>query len=462
MKRIISVYIVLALSAVVPMSSCGDYVEIDAPNAYIVGDDIFANEELAIAAVEGLYHQLYANGSFAGGGQQSLTVLAGLSADELLTGPYFLDMGQFQDNEIIPSNGYVQQLWSSAYNGIYMANAILEGLEDSDEIDTGVTLELMGEAKFLRAFTYFNLVNLFGDVPLILRTDYRENAVLTRDPVNVIYGQIVTDLLYAREHLTASYRGGERIRANRLAASAMLARVHLYLENWEGAETYASEVISSSQYHLEADLDSVFLSNAQEAIWQLTPNNAGNTNEGNLFILLQAPPSSFLYPVYLDNTMVDAFAPEDLRLSHWIGAFESGGDHYYYPFKYKVRLSTSESIEYSTVLRLSEQYLIRGESQIQQGKLQEGLSDLNVVRMRAGLSELSMDSGSGLLDALFEERRKELFTEWGHRWFDLKRSDRTGNVLSPKKSLWQATDTLYPIPEQEIGQVPNMEQNEGY
>lgn len=461
MKEIL-VCVWLVLSAVLLMSSCEDYVEIDAPNAYVIGDEVFANEELAIAAVEGLYHQLYANGSFASGGQQSVSVLAGLSADELLAGTYFLDMGQFQNNEIIPSNNYAQQLWSSAYNGIYMANAILEGLENSEDIDTGVTLELMGEAKFLRAFTYFNLVNLFGDVPLILGTDYRENAVLTRDSVNVIYEQIVADLQYAREHLTESYRGGEHIRANRLAASAMLARVHLYLENWEEAETYASEVISSSLYHLEPDLDSVFLSNSQEAIWQLAPNNAGNTNEGNLFILLQAPPNSFLYPVYLDNTMVDDFTPEDLRLSHWIGVFESGGDHYYYPYKYKVRLSTSEPTEYSTVLRLSEQYLIRSESQIQQGKLQQGLSDLNVVRMRAGLSELSMDVSSELLDALFVERRRELFTEWGHRWFDLIRSDRIENELSPKKPMWQATDALYPIPEQELGRVPNMEQNEGY
>lgn len=204
------------------------------------------------------------------------------------------------------------------------------------------------------------------------------------------------------------------------------------------------------------------MSNAQEAIWQLAPNNAGNTNEGNLFILLEAPPSSFLYPVYLDKTIVDAFAPEDLRLSHWVGVFESGGDMYHYPFKYKVRLSTSEPTEYSTVLRLSEQYLIRAESQIHREKLQDGLSDLNVVRVRAGLFGLPMGSGTELMDALFEERRKELFTEWGHRWFDLKRSDRTESVLTPKKPQWQATDVLYPIPEQELGRVPNMEQNEGY
>ena len=117
------------------------------------------------------------------------------------------------------------------------------------------------------------------------------------------------------------------------------------------------------------------------------------------------------------------------------------------------------------VLRLAEQYLIHSESLINQNQLQEGIISLNKIRERAGIPQLDTQisyTQSQLLDTIAVERRRELFTEWGHRWMDLKRTDKANEVLDPIKSLWEPTDVLYPIAEEELMKNPNLEQNPGY
>src|SRR5690554_1405455 len=115
MKNIVSLCGKHLLIVAILSSSCENYVEIDPPKTYVASDHVFSNEKLAIAAVEGIYHQLYNSTGFASGWQNSVTVLSALSADDLNVGPFSLSMEQFYDNEIIPSNNYCQQLWSSAY-----------------------------------------------------------------------------------------------------------------------------------------------------------------------------------------------------------------------------------------------------------------------------------------------------------------------------------------------------------
>ncbi|MEZ4970791.1 MAG: RagB/SusD family nutrient uptake outer membrane protein [Flavobacteriaceae bacterium] len=116
--------------------------------------------------------------------------------------------------------------------------------------------------------------------------------------------------------------------------------------------------------------------------------------------------------------------------------------------------------------RLAEQYLIRSEARTHQGKLPEAIADLDRIRERANLSPLSNVAPEigqkALLDSLDTERRRELFTEWGHRWLDLKRTGKVSDLLSSTKPSWQETDTLYPIPEEEIGKNPKLTQNNGY
>jgi hypothetical protein len=119
--------------------------------------------------------------------------------------------------------------------------------------------------------------------------------------------------------------------------------------------------------------------------------------------------------------------------------------------------------EYYMVLRLSEQYLIRAEARAAQGKISEAKQDLNQLRSRAGLAGTTANDPEGLLAAIEQERRIELFSEWGHRFFDLKRWGKAGTVLgSLKPSSWQSGHELWPIPQNQINANPALKQNPGY
>ena len=446
---------------------CEDFVDLEAPDHKIVSEVVFANDETAISAMTGIYNQLFI-AQFSRGWMDSVTVLTGLASDELHN-IWTTNLGymEFEQNEILPTNSNNLALWSSAYNIVYMANALLEGLENSDQITDTVRYRLEGEAKFVRAFSYFYLVNLYGDVPLLLTTDYRTNAQTSRNTVEEVYQQLQIDLEDAMNLLDNSYTDGERTHANRFAATGMLARVNLYLENWEQAENLSSQVLAKTDtYQLPEDLDQVFLANSREAIWQISPIGRGSsstqTNEGNVFII--DPVFSDFANLKLSADFVGALQPEDQRLLHWVGFHEGSGS--YYAFKYKIWISTASITEYSMVLRLAEQYLIRAESRARQGNLLGAMADVDAIRKRAGLEPLAdTDPGMGkdaLLQMIYAERKKELFTEWGHRWFDLKRNGQIDGELGPNKAFWDDTDILFPIPEEERMKNLNLSQNPGY
>jgi hypothetical protein len=118
------------------------------------------------------------------------------------------------------------------------------------------------------------------------------------------------------------------------------------------------------------------------------------------------------------------------------------------------------------VLRLAEQYLIRSEARAMKNNFAGAIEDLDVLRVRAGLPMLSANnedlSKEELLNTILEERRKELFTEWGHRWLDLKRTNKAENFLSILSEEWNNTDIFYPVPAQERMKNPNLTQNPGY
>jgi starch-binding outer membrane protein, SusD/RagB family len=440
--------------------SCRKFVQVPAPQTQLVTANVFSNDLTAKSAMNGIYVSMLGY-DFASGGVYSVTYNAGLSADEFLNFSTDPDMADLANNTLSPTNGQIAQIWSSAYSDIYGCNAVLAGLSASTGVSSEVKQELIGEAKFVRAFCYFYLVNLFGAVPLDTTTIYQVNAGAPRSSVNKVYSQIVTDLENAQSLLDNDFSvsGGERIRPNKWAAAALLARVYLFEQDWSDAEAQSTQVINnSSLFSLCRDLDSVFLKNSAEAIWQLCPVSTYlNTNEGSLFILL-SPPSN----VSLTQNLLNAFEAGDLRKAHWVGNFPSGVDTFFFPYKYKVEASSTLT-EYSMVLRLAEQFLIRAEARAQQGtNLTGAAADLNMIRSRAGLTPIQNISQDSLLTLVLHERQVELFSEWGHRWLDLSRTGTAQATLSSLKPAWNATDLLYPIPDAEIQNNPSVTQNPGY
>lgn len=458
MKRT-NIYFILAIALL--MGSCKKYVEIPAPKDQLVSDLVFTDDKTATAAVSGLYSRMNAfNSSFA---NFYGNFLPASSADEVRYGFSSASLDEFRENELLASNTAVNSLWEPVYSFIFHANSILEGLTDNTQVSPELQKQLKGEAYFLRAFYYFYLVNYFGDVPLVLNTDYKTNTSLPRTPVNDVYASVINDLIAAQENLGDAYPTAERTRVNKAVATTLLARVYLYREQWAQAEQEASKVIGDSKYELLADLNSVFLKNSREALWQLQTINTStagvNTWEG--FSMVPASPTGTpLYRLYPD--FVGNFETGDKRFTNWVREFTNASGTVHFPYKYKIRTNTPV-LEYSMVMRYAELFLIRAEARAQQNNIDGAIDDLNEIRSRAGLDDLENTlSKDDVLQAVEKERKLELFSEWGHRWFDLKRTGRALEVLSIIKPDIEANDLLYPIPLSAILTNPNLEQNPGY
>jgi len=479
--------ILTLLLAVFGLCSCKKLVEVDGPITSVNSKNAYSDNATAIGAITSLYINLStANPTFP---QELVGVscVTGLSADEFdyYSGAGNQSLAVYYKNDLNSIN-VSTDFWGTAYQRLYIVNEALEGLESSQGLSPAVKQHLTGEAYFMRAFYYFYLVNLYGDVPLVLSTDYTINALIKRSAKALVYSQIVTDLKEAQNLLGDNYLKGdgitaypigseERVRPTKWAATALLARVYLFMQDWSNAETQASIVLANvGQFHLES-LDKVFLKNNFEAIWQLQPTiNFTNTIEANVFIIPQEGPSGS-NPVYLSRELLEDFEIGDQRKNSWIGDVNVNGTVYYYPYKYKVKASsvTNTAVtEYSTVMRLAELYLIRAESRAKLNKLSDAISDVDQIRKRAGLGLVHNTnptiSKDDLITLILKENRIEFFTEWGHRWFDLKRNNKIDEVMSkvtPKKNsggAWKSYQQYYPIYFYELLSNPNLTQTLGY
>jgi len=490
-NRLIIVNLLVLMTSGI-LFGCKKLVEIDGPATSVSSKDIYNNDETAAGSLTYLYANLSRSGLIGPGELSSLSSVAGLSADELsyYPGAENETLAAYYRNALTNLNsGRSSDYWTVNYKNLYAVNAALEGVAASSSLTPAVKQQLLGEALFLRAFYYFYLVNLYGDLPLVLNTDYTVNALITKSSELKVYEQIISDLKTAQNLLSENYLKGdalnayalgtqERVRPTKWTATALLARTYLYLKDWPNAEIQASVVIANSGlYQLlpKSQIDQVFLKNNKEAIWQLQPiSNGFNSADAYFFILPDGGPS-YSNPVYLNNELIDVFQNEDLRKINWINSMNLDNTKYYYPFKYKVTFSntTGASVtEYSTIFRLAELYLIRAEARAQLGNLSAAVSDVDEIRKRAGLPLIG-DINPGivkdnLIAAILKEKRLEFFAEWGHRWLDLKRTGKINEVMSvetPKKSSgnsWKNYQQYYPICIDELKANPNLTPSTGY
>lgn len=475
MKYIIHITL---LASILVFSSCESFVEPGPPRTEIPLELAFADDKTATASVVGIYARMN-NLNYQFANVLSL-VLPGMAADELMYAAASPPFDEFRNNTVLSSNQYADLFWSSLYRYIYQANACVEGLERADNLNPQVKSQLIGEAKFIRAFCHFYLVNYYGDVPLILTTDASENNHKPRTPSAEVYAAIIDDLKDARDNLFNSYpsaeradAGGQRIRPNKGVASALLARVYLYTGQFALAEAEATAVISNSLYGLldKADINDVFHANSAEAIWQLQAiNTAGGRNTWEGFLLIPGTPTANPLFRLVPGGLYDAFEEGDLRRANWVGSRTTAADvTYLFPFKYQARFGVIPIEEYTMVFRLAEQYLIRAEARLGQNQPGTALQDINIIRDRAGLNAIPATNDVNVVrQALEQERRIELFAEWGHRWFDLRRwpsvtgdpgKTRADDILAPVKPAWQSKAIYLPIPDEAIRTNPNLTPN---
>jgi hypothetical protein len=494
-KRIVkSLLILIICGSILLISGCKKLVDIPPPTQTLAENKVYATDATAIGVLDGMYANLTNSGSgYPFQGTQSIGLLAGLSSDELnvfgTNVPYYT---YYRNDLAMLKNGYED--WAPLYSFIYESNAAIEGLQKSTSLTPAVEQQLLGEAKFMRAFFYFYLVNLYGDVPLALPTDAVANTTLSRTPTTDVYKQIIADLKDAKDLMNSNYPDAtllsvttERVRPTKWAAEALLARVYLFTGDYANAEVEASGILNNtSLYGPLPALNNAFLKNSKEAIWQLQPTaNNLNTVEAQMYVIPPTGPGSS-NPVLLSKFLLNSFEPGDQRavLGNWVNTTiykktSTTYDTVPYVFKYKIYASAgvtsaTSMTEYFMVLRLGEQYLVRAEARARIGtNLSGAIEDLDKIRGRAGLPLIAITnpsiSQSALIDKIMHERQVELFCEWGHRWLDLKRTgklDAVMSVITPQKTngaiQWRPYQQYYPVSQAELNKAPNLTQTIGY
>lgn len=440
------------------LTGCSKLLEIESPRNHLTTDKVFADSLSSISALGNIYFTLANTVNNAYGKHINLYT------DEYAFTMLSNFQLEFYEGQVSVDNSTNTNIWGAFYEIIYSCNDILERVNNTDGLSENTKSQLINEAKFVRAFCYYHLYTLYENIPLILQTNVDENRLAVQADSTTIFNQILTDLEEAKNGLAENYPSGDRARANKWSASALLAQVYLYQHRWQEALDEADVVLNSGIYPLMDDVNNVFLANSGETILQLWRLN-GFISDATTLI----PSSRTTVPQFVvTDLLYSAFESGDLRQSSWLGENQvtTGGviQSYWFPYKYKNRSASNTTPEYLVILRASEQYLIRAEAKAHLGDIQGAITDLNVIRARAGLSELShpMDK-QDCLEAIYHERWVELFGEWAKRFIDLKRTGRLNAVIGEYKETWiNGTSERLPIPFSELLYNANLKQNDGY
>ncbi|MBT1688986.1 RagB/SusD family nutrient uptake outer membrane protein [Dawidia soli] len=418
------------------------------PTDSISADDAFQDKNGIEKGVQGAYTAFQNLGYYG----RTYLLFSDLASDNMFhpAEATASEYAQVDNNNILPENGSIDGIWTSAYQGINYANNVILKVPAIADMSDEEKAQALGELRFVRALNHFNLLNFFGPIPIKLTPTVGSAGVdAPRSGADAVYEQIIADLIYAEENLAVS---SQKARASRHAATALLARVYLYKGDYALASTKALEVINSKAYTLVKDYDKVFVDQSSESIFEIdfTVTNRNRMAEYTFPTLLKgrreaAPPAEMLAAYEEADTLRKKASIRDtLNIS--------------YAAKYKDLATGADNI---IVLRLAEMFLIRAEAEARsEGIIDTVKLNLNKVRHRAKLEDTEAETYTALLRAIEHERRIELAFE-GHRWFDLVRTNRALEVLPLVKDVDQ---TLFPIPLEEIltNRHPDMEQNHGY
>lgn len=373
----------------------------------------------------------------------------------------------FDNFSILPTSGAIENRWNNSYNSINRVNLLLDKI-DVAEIDENVKKRVKGEAFFIRALVYFNLVRIYGDIPLVLTEIQSSEAAETpQSSTQEVYTQIISDLGQAVELLPASFSGADVGRATSTAASALLGRVYLTMQDYSKAETSLRKVTALEGGIVDlmdnyADVFDITNEYNSEIIFAVRWTDDGINGNGFNF------------------TYTNVNEPDNRATTDLFNAYEAGDTRRDQTINSTI--STTDSLIYKygsapggqgesdwPVIRYSDVLLMLSESLNEQGYVADGeaFSLLNSVRERAGLEKLTAADLSGQSEfrlAIEHERRVEFASE-GLRWFDLVRTDRYIPVMTAKGFNVEEHHDLFPIPEAEILKINNddiLSQNPGY
>ncbi len=450
--------------------SCEDRLEV-VPEDQVASNTVFNTFATINGTVVGIYSK---NQSGDLNGMAQLT--SDFMADDVNFVGSFPSLQEIDQFNTLATNASIDNIWLDGYELIGAANNVIVNLPEVTDVtglDDATKAQFVAEAKFLRAITYFQLVNLFAQpyqfsnganlgVPLVLQPfqggDISEFQ-LERSTVNEVHAQIEQDLLDAAAVLPAD----NGTRAESGAARALLARLYLYREQWAQAADFADQVISSGSYALAANYDFYDANpTSSEHIFVVinTPTDGPQENAGSdeVYVNFYNPAPGGRGDAPFSQDLIDAFASEagDRRFDELsAAATDAGGNNTFFTTKYPDIVNNASD---GMALRITEMYLIRAEANLRGGSSvgDTPLNDINTLRTRAALGNL----GSVDLDGLLNERRKELCFE-GHRRMDLLRNNRNLRPGGGAMTAPGADKVIFPIVEDETTNNPNITQNPG-
>lgn len=358
------------------------------------------------------------------------------------------------------TNGNITRTWKQIYFAIGRANTVLNRVSQIDEalFEEGKKDNILGEAYFLRALHYFNLVRLWGSVPLVLEeTTSLDPGVIKvgRNSVDEIYQQITADFELAQQLLPVQPPNPGRV--SKGAAEAFLAKVALTRSDYAAVITWTEQAMTRG-YRLLANFDNLFdqeNKNNDEVIFSVQYTGAA---EGNVFpeLVLPTPEASFEFIKFNTPTpgSVEQFEDGDVREA--TSYVERNGTLYLFKWRNGAAFA---SADHNVIMRYADVLLMRAEALNQLDRTGEAINLLNEIRNRAGLGDYTGPETQEAIDAaVFQERRIELMYE-GHRWFDLTRKgfEVTQQAISAAKGIDITQDRLlFPIPQEEIDRNENL------
>lgn len=515
MKKIFILFTILAVTA----AACKQSILDLAPEDQYTSATFFKTEAQFRQAIAGAYvplRDVMTNDFHSAEMRSDNTHYQSFAANR---GAAYVNRENIDDFENLPGNTYVLALWEHCYRVISRANIVIDRIAGF-EMDEAAKNNIDGQAKFLRAWSYFKLVRQFGGVPLYLKElKTADDAFVSRATEAEVYAQIIADASDAIKKLsnpvfTGNKQNGE---ATKGAATVLLADVYVTLKRWKDAEDLLV-TLQPMGYALEASYANAFLptnKNGKESIFEvqyLEGNATGTAPNAIPFMFLPRTTSTALITGIASNNKVDggwntptpdlisAYEPGDKRLDVSIGIIEgayNGSDEFIYAVKKDITTATPpaagkinlpyikkfihgpytialNSNENWPVYRYAEALLLLAEARNEQNKA-TALGPLNEVRTRAfgaGLGQVTTTDQVALRAIILKERRTELAFE-NKRWHDLVRSGNAVQIMNAhglaiKAAFpWHtassygvtANKLLYPIPSSEIGFNPALTQN---
>ena len=477
-------YILVVIFSSLLLNSCTkDFLETE-PYENLSTAVAISSVNDATVALMGAYSALQSSNYYG----RNFVVAPDVASDNVKVSPS--NSGRFLSEynySMIASSGNPAGLWNIAYDAIDRSNhiiAIVPSLTDGEAADRN---QILGEALAIRALVHFDLVRYFAQ-PYNLTDNVADNAngagghlgvpYITvseiaspaRNTVSDVYTKIVADLTQAISLMAASDVTDGRFSA--LAAKALLAKVYLYMENWEDAKQMAIDVISSGKYSLISTGDYISswgLEYSSESILSIAMSVVDYSSTNALgYIYLESGYGDLVATADL----MDLFEADDVRRYDEDNMDDAGVSGLFklvsgtvYINKYPGRAGT-DGLDNTPVLRLSDMYLILAEAQAELGETEAAVLNLDAIRLRCNPTAVATTvAGDALIDAIMLERRKELAFE-GNRLWDLTRRKRSvvrvDHTLSNGTTPYPNERFAFPIPQREIDANANMVQNKGY